>query len=82
MLRSLLPKAAKWESLGIELSLSPDELATIKANSEDVEQHSHNIILQLKIIYHFPVHYDLLIKKLNVHSSTGGVGFSTRGQVA
>ena len=38
LVESLLPKAAKWESLGLQLGLSPDELATIKANSEDVEE--------------------------------------------
>ena len=38
LFNSLLPKAAKWESLGLQLGLSPDELATIKANSEDVEE--------------------------------------------
>ena len=38
LLNSLLPKAAKWESLGLQLGLSPDELATIRANSEDVEE--------------------------------------------
>ena len=38
MYTSLLPKAAKWNSLGILLCLSPDELDIIKANSENVEE--------------------------------------------
>ncbi len=38
LLNSLLPKAAKWNFLGIQLGLSPDELDTIRANSIDVEE--------------------------------------------
>ena len=32
LLNSLLPKAAKWNSIGIQLGLSTDELDTIRAN--------------------------------------------------
>ena len=38
LLNSLLPKAAKWNSLGIQLRLTPDELDIIKSNSGDVEE--------------------------------------------
>lgn len=38
LLNSLLPKASKWNLIGIQLELSPDELDIIKANnSGDVE---------------------------------------------
>ena len=37
-MNSLLPKAAKWNSLGIQLGLSTDELDIIRANSMDVEE--------------------------------------------
>ena len=38
LLNSLLPKAAKWNSIGIQLGLSTDELDTIRANCIDVEE--------------------------------------------
>jgi hypothetical protein len=38
LLTNLLPKAARWDSIGIQLSLSPDQLATIRADSSDVEE--------------------------------------------
>ena len=38
LLTSLVPKAAKWNFLGIQLGLSPDELDIIRANSQDVEE--------------------------------------------
>ena len=37
LLSSLLPKAARWDSLGIQLGLSPDELDIIRADSMGVE---------------------------------------------
>ena len=46
LFNSLLPKAAKWESLGLQLGLSPDELATIKANSEDVEECLRRVLIK------------------------------------
>ena len=38
LLTSLLPKAASWNPIGIQLGLSPDELDTIKADSCDVQE--------------------------------------------
>ena len=38
LLTSLLPKAARWNSIGIQLGLSPDELDTIRADSNDVQE--------------------------------------------
>lgn len=38
LLNSLLPKAAQWNSLGIQLGLSPDELDIIRADSDGVEE--------------------------------------------
>lgn len=44
LLNSLISKAAKWDSLGIQLGLSPDELDIIKANSQDVEECLKNVL--------------------------------------
>lgn len=38
LLTSLLPKAASWNPIGIQLGLSPDELDTIRADSSDVQE--------------------------------------------
>ena len=38
LLNSLFLKAAKWNSIGIQLGLSTDELDTIRANCIDVEE--------------------------------------------
>jgi hypothetical protein len=38
LLTNLLSKAARWNSIGIQLGLSPDQVATIRADSSDVEE--------------------------------------------
>ena len=47
LLTSLLPKAAKWNSIGIQLGLSPDELATIRADSNDVQECLRRVLQKL-----------------------------------
>ena len=41
---SLSPKAAKWDSIGLLLGLSADELETIRANHDTVEQRLRKVL--------------------------------------
>ena len=44
LLNRLVPKAAKWDSLGLQLGLSTDELDIIRANSQDVEERLRKVL--------------------------------------
>ena len=44
LLNTLLPKSARWNLIGIQLGLSPDDLDIIEANFVDVEDRLRKVL--------------------------------------